>query len=90
MEAISHRNQVQAKGFSCGCVFKNPPNASAGQLIEKCGLKGKTKGGAIISPQHGNFIINQNNAYKINQNQAAKQWGNDYSNIFRLKHATLM
>lgn len=56
------RLQKQPKGFSCGSVFKNPPNMPAGYLIEKCGLKGKTIGNAIISPKHANFIINQGNA----------------------------
>lgn len=61
-EAASYRNKIQPKGFSCGCVFKNPQNQSAGKLIERCGLKGKERGDAIISPQHANFIINRNNA----------------------------
>lgn len=61
-EAISYRNTIQPKGFSCGCVFKNPNGQSAGQLIDKCGLKGKRKGGAFISTQHANFIINDSNA----------------------------
>ena len=60
--ALFHRVELQPKGFSCGCVFKNPPGISAGLLIEHCGLKGKTKGGAIISPKHANFIINKQNA----------------------------
>ena len=34
----------------------------AGELIEKCGLKGYTIGGAMISNKHANFIINYNNA----------------------------
>lgn len=50
------------QGKSMGCVFKNPPDASAGALIEKCGLKGKHVGGAYISPKHANFIINEGNA----------------------------
>ena len=44
--------------FSAGCVFKNPVNQFAGQLIEKCGLKGKKIGQAAISEKHANFIIN--------------------------------
>lgn len=56
------RNYRQPKGFSCGSVFKNPQNFSAGKLIEDCGLKGSSHGGAIISPIHGNFILNQDNA----------------------------
>lgn len=56
------RADKQPKGFSCGSVFKNPPNFSAGKLIEECNLKGKKIGGAVISEKHGNFILNHNNA----------------------------
>ena len=47
---------------SCGSVFRNPEGAYAAQLIEACGLKGKTVGGAVVSQKHANFIINENNA----------------------------
>lgn len=43
---------------SSGCVFKNPPNRSSGQLIEECGLKGFSVGMAKISEKHANFILN--------------------------------
>ena len=49
-------------GKSMGCVFKNPINAPAGKLIEGAGLKGLRCGGAIVSPKHANFIINERNA----------------------------
>lgn len=52
------------KGKSCGCVFKNTKEYSAGLLIEKAGLKGKSIGGAIVSPIHANFIINRGNCAK--------------------------
>jgi UDP-N-acetylmuramate dehydrogenase len=58
----SRRAQIQPSGASVGSVFRNPPDDSAGRLIEAAGLKGKVIGGAIISPKHANFIINQGNA----------------------------
>ncbi|MBR2023164.1 MAG: UDP-N-acetylmuramate dehydrogenase, partial [Clostridia bacterium] len=50
------------KGKSMGCVFKNPQGISAGKWIEGAGLKGLRIGGAKISEEHANFIINENNA----------------------------
>lgn len=47
---------------SAGSVFRNPPGDHAGALIENCGLKGKSIGGATVSKKHANFIINENNA----------------------------
>lgn len=49
------------KGRSCGCVFKNGADYSAGRLIEMAGLKGIRYGNAVVSPQHANFIINEGN-----------------------------
>lgn len=47
---------------SAGSVFKRPQGAFAGALIEQCGLKGKTVGGAQVSEKHAGFIINKSNA----------------------------
>lgn len=47
---------------SAGSVFKNPPGEFAGRLIERAGLKGLTRGGAIVSEQHANFILNMGGA----------------------------
>ncbi|MDD6847757.1 MAG: UDP-N-acetylmuramate dehydrogenase [Oscillospiraceae bacterium] len=43
---------------SAGSVFKRPDGNYAGTLIEQCGLKGKTIGGAQVSEKHAGFIIN--------------------------------
>lgn len=59
---VNDRLLHQPSGRCCGSVFKNPPEKSAGWLIEQCGLKGISKNGAIISNKHANFIINSNNA----------------------------
>ncbi len=47
---------------SAGSTFKRPPNAFAAKLIEDCGLKGKSVGGAQVSEKHSGFIINKGNA----------------------------
>ncbi|MEQ1743336.1 MAG: UDP-N-acetylmuramate dehydrogenase [Candidatus Nitrotoga sp.] len=43
---------------NAGSVFRNPPNDYAARLIEQCGLKGLQIGGARVSEQHANFIVN--------------------------------
>jgi len=43
---------------SAGCIFKNPSGIPAGKLIEELGLKGAYVGGAMVSLEHGNFIVN--------------------------------
>jgi len=72
-ECAQKRLQTQPQVKSAGSVFKRNELAPAGLLIDKCGLKGKTCGGAQISTKHVNFIIN---------------WGNstskDYKNLVEL------
>jgi UDP-N-acetylmuramate dehydrogenase len=50
---------------SAGCVFKNPAHITAGQLVEKLGLKREKIGGAKVSEKHANFIINIDKAKAI-------------------------
>jgi UDP-N-acetylmuramate dehydrogenase len=47
---------------SAGCIFKNPPGESAGRIIDQLGLKGRSRGGAVVSEVHANFIVNRGGA----------------------------
>jgi UDP-N-acetylmuramate dehydrogenase len=47
---------------SAGCIFKNPPGASAGRMIDELGLKGLNVGDARVSDRHANFFVNAGKA----------------------------
>ena len=47
---------------SAGCIFKNPPGASAGRMIDELGLKGFSVGDARVSDRHANFFVNAGRA----------------------------
>jgi UDP-N-acetylmuramate dehydrogenase len=47
---------------SAGCIFKNPPGASAGRMIDELGLKGYSAGDAQVSERHANFFVNAGQA----------------------------
>jgi UDP-N-acetylmuramate dehydrogenase len=56
---LVRRNAGQPVEFrSAGSIFKNPPGAYAGRLVERVGLKGTRIGSAMISGKHGNYIVN--------------------------------
>lgn len=60
---LRQRNGCQPTRQPCaGSVFRNPRNDKAGRLIEACGLKGASIGGARVSERHANFIVNTGNA----------------------------
>jgi UDP-N-acetylmuramate dehydrogenase len=68
-ESLAFRKRTQPlESASAGCIFQNPnPTSdrlpegfppSAGALVDRAGLKGAREGGAVVSPTHGNFIVN--------------------------------
>lgn len=60
---IARRRSKQPLDFpSAGSVFKRPEGHFAGKLIEDCGLKGFSIGGAQVSEKHAGFIINRGGA----------------------------
>ena len=62
-ELMATRKAKQPLEFpSCGSAFKRPAGHFAGALIEQCGLKGYTIGGAQVSEKHAGFVINRGNA----------------------------
>lgn len=67
MEKVNKRKQkrllTQPLEYpSAGSVFRNPEGMFAGELIEKCNLKGYNINGAEVSEKHANFIINKGGA----------------------------
>jgi UDP-N-acetylmuramate dehydrogenase len=63
LELPSKRRSSQPLGQkSAGCIFKNPPGASAGRMIDELGLKGLSVGDARVSDRHANFFVNAGHA----------------------------
>ncbi len=71
--SLAYRKRTQPLHLpSAGCIFQNPdpgrvrlPDGvppSAGALIDRAGLKGRSIGGARVSPTHANFIVNEGDA----------------------------
>ncbi len=70
--SLAYRKRTQPLASpSAGCIFQNPaPEAampagiprSAGALVDRAGLKGVAQGRALVSPHHGNFIVNTGGA----------------------------
>jgi UDP-N-acetylmuramate dehydrogenase len=58
-QMLSERKTTQPlSSRSSGCIFKNPPNTSAGLLIDKAGCKGMSVGAVEVSDIHANFMVN--------------------------------
>ncbi len=66
MKAFSEKrwgSQPGGASGSAGCIFKNPGAIPAGcALVDELGLKGARVGGAVVSAEHGNFIVNDGKA----------------------------
>ncbi|UVI32198.1 UDP-N-acetylmuramate dehydrogenase [Paenibacillus spongiae] len=62
-EYKARRLRTQPLHLACaGSVFRNPPHDFAARLIQEAGLKGLRSGGAVVSTQHANFIVNTGQA----------------------------
>lgn len=62
-DLISRRRNKQPLEFpSAGSTFKRPEGYFAGALIEECGLRGRSVGGAQVSEKHCGFVINKGGA----------------------------
>lgn len=62
-QLMSRRKEKQPLEYpSAGSTFKRPQGAFAGKLIDDCGLRGYSVGGAQVSEKHCGFVINKNNA----------------------------
>ncbi len=62
-DLMSRRKEKQPLEYpNAGSTFKRPVGQFAGKLIQDCGLKGYSVGGAMVSEKHGGFVINYDNA----------------------------
>ena len=61
-KVLSSRKNQPLNFRSAGCTFKNPAGFSAGKLLDDCGCKNLSVGGAVVSDKHANFILNTCNA----------------------------
>lgn len=59
-ECMSKRTAKQPLEYpSAGSIFKRPEGSYASLLVDQCGLKGFTCGGAMVSEKHSGFVINK-------------------------------
>lgn len=62
-ELLKQRKEKQPLEYpNAGSTFKRGKNYITAKLIDECGLKGYSIGGAQVSEKHAGFIVNKNNA----------------------------
>ncbi len=62
-DLLGRRKSKQPLEFpSAGSTFKRPVGSYASKLIDECGLKGYTVGGAQVSEKHAGFVVNRGGA----------------------------
>ncbi|MBR0458882.1 MAG: FAD-binding protein [Victivallales bacterium] len=61
-EELHRRATSTPRGHSAGSVFRNPPEAPAGKLLELAGCKGLQRGNLQVSQQHANWIVKLDDA----------------------------
>ena len=72
---------------NAGCVFKNPPNDSAGRLLDKVGFKGYDDGKVRVWDTHANFIINKGEASSIDVLELMLKMYNKVKEIYDIELA---
>ena len=73
-ELLSKRREKQPLEWpSAGSTFKRPEGHFAGTLIDQCGLKGLTVGGAQVSEKHAGFLINRGGATFADMTELIRQ-----------------
>ncbi len=86
---LSRRKQMQPSlaNPNAGCVFKNPPNDSAGRLLDKVGFKGYDDGKVRVWDTHANFIINKGEASSIDVLELMLKMYNKVKEIYDIELA---
>jgi len=85
-ELNKRRSDKQPLNFpSAGSAFKRPKGYFAAKLIEDCGLKGVSVGGACVSEKHCGFIVNTGDATANDVKELIKLCQSEVYNKFRVK-----
>ena len=92
ISSIMNRNLEFRKGKqpslampNAGSIFRNPPNDSAGRLLEKAGVKGLKEGGAQVWLGHANFIVKIENATSQDVSKLMNKMYNEVKDKYTIK-----